>query len=216
MWQKSLPLFFFALLGVSASLIAQNNWKLYAEKDGIQVYTQNLDGSRFKAVKTVCTVDAPLSKLAAVLMDVKNTQDWVYATKTCSLLKQVSPEEVIYYSEVSLPWPARNRDFIISIGISQDVQSKAVTILAQNKPTYLPEKKNIVRIQQSSGKWLITPLNNGLTRIEYVLQVDPGGWLPAWLVNLFAARGPYESFRNLREQVKKPIYHSAQLAFIKD
>ncbi|MBZ4171030.1 hypothetical protein JYG45_24340, partial [Escherichia fergusonii] len=84
------------------------------------------------------------------------------------------------------------------IGISQDVQSKAVTILAQNKPTYLPEKKNIVRIQQSSGKWLISPLNNGLTRIEYVLQVDPGGWLPAWLVNLFAARGPYESFKNLR------------------
>lgn len=204
------------LLSFSSLLFAQNNWVLKQDKEGIKVYTQHLDNSPYKAIKIVCTIDASLSRLTAVLMDINNSADWVYATKKCTLLKQLSPSELYYYSEIEVPWPASNRDFIVRLKVSQDEKTKAVSIIADNKPTYLPEYKNIVRIPQSDSRWLIEPLPNGQVKIEYVLQVNPGGSVPAWLINLFATRGPFESFKNLRLQVKKPMYNKVVLAYIKD
>ena len=204
--------FFFLL----ASSFPQNNWTLKTDKEGILVYTQDLENSPFKAIKTVCTIDASLSRLTAVLLDIPGSVDWVYGTKSCVLLKQVSPSDLLYYSEVNLPWPANNRDFIIRVTVTQDEKTKAVTVLGEPKAGYLPEKKNIIRIHKSYSKWLITPLSPGKVKIEYVLQVDPAGSVPSWMVNMFATHGPYESFRRLREQVKKPIYNHVRLPFIKD
>jgi len=195
---------------------AQINWELRADKEGIKVYTRNMDNSPLKAVKTECTINTTLTTLTAVLLDVAGSKDWVYSTKSISLLKQISPAELIYYSEIAIPWPASNRDFIVGITVVQDEKTKAVTVLGLNLPAYLPEKKDIVRIQQSYSKWLITPLPQGGVKIEYELQVDPGGKVPVWLVNMFATRGPFETFKKLQEQVTKPVYKNKTYSFIKD
>lgn len=200
----------------SANSFSQNDWALKLDKDGIKVYTKDLENSPFKAVKTVCTINASLTRLTAVLLDINSSKDWVYATKVCTLLKQPFPSELFYYSEVTIPWPVNNRDFIVRLKVTQDAKTKAVTVDGENQPTYLPEKKNIVRIQHCYSKWIITPQSKEQVKIEYILQVDPGGMVPAWLINMFATRGPYESFRNLRLQVKKPAYNQVSLPFIKD
>lgn len=207
-----LPFLIFLFLSTQA----QEDWKLSSTKEGIEVYTKLPPHSSFKAIKTVLTVNAPLSNLAYVLMDVNKTVEWVYASKNCKTLKQYSSTDVVYYSEVIVPWPASNRDFAIRITLSQDPRTRVITIVAENKPTFLPEIPGLVRIQESSGKWMITPLANGLSRIEYILQVNPGGNVPAWLVNLFATHGPFESFKNLRTQVKKKEYEGKKLAGVKD
>lgn len=204
------------MLLVNAPAAAQDNWELKQDKEGIKVYTKSITNSAFKAIKTICTIETTPAILTAVLMDIKASGEWVYATKKAVLLKQPSPDELYYYSEIEVPWPVSNRDFIVRLKVSQDERSRAVTIIADNQPTYLPENKNIVRVPQSYSKWLIEPLPNNQVKIEYLLQVDPGGTVPAWLINLFATKGPFESFKALREQVKKPVYKQARLAFIKN
>ena len=206
----------FVLFFIPGNSFSQKDWTLKTDKEGIKIYTKTPDNSPFKAVKTVCNIDASLSELTAVLMDIKNCADWVYATKTCTVLKQNSPSDLFYHSEVDIPWPVSNRDFIVRLVVTQDATTKAVTVIGENKPTYLPENKNVVRIQQSYSKWLITPMPNGQLQIEYVLQVDPGGSVPAWLINMFATKGPLETFQKLRQQVKKDIYTGVHLPFIKD
>lgn len=205
----------FLLLSMQA-VTAQDNWKLKTDKDGVQVYMQPKEGSPFKVVKTVTVLNTTLTKVAAVLLDVMKTPEWVYGTKTCSILKQESPQVVYYYAEISMPWPASNRDFAIRISMSQNPQTKVITVLAENQPTYIPEKKGLVRIQHSAGKWTISPAGAGKVRVEYVLQVDPGGSLPAGIVNMFSYEGPFESFRNLQRQVDKPAYANAKIPFIVD
>ncbi|MEP6556034.1 MAG: START domain-containing protein [Ferruginibacter sp.] len=194
----------------------QEAWVLKLDKEGIKVYTKNLDNSPYKAVKTVCTIDASLSRITAVLLDIENCADWVYSTKKCVTLKKLSPAEIIYYSEIEIPWPVSNRDFIVLLKVSQDEKTKAVIVEGENRPTYLPENKNIVRIMRSYSKWVIEPMANGQVRVEYVLQVDPGGMVPSWLINMFATKGPFESFKNLRLQVKKTLYSQAVVPFIRD
>ncbi|HEX5668442.1 MAG TPA: START domain-containing protein [Chitinophagaceae bacterium] len=195
---------------------AQKTWKLISEKDGIYVYTQNLEDSKFKAVRAVCTVDCGVAKLAYVLMDVSNTRDWVYATKVCTLLKKMSPTDIYYYPEVELPWPVSNRDFIIRITLTQDQKTKVARIVAENHPQYVPEKKNVIRIPKSAGNWILTPLGDGRTKVEYVIHVDPGGSVPAWLVNMLADVGPYSSFTKLKKEVLKEKYNGVKLDGIID
>jgi hypothetical protein len=207
-------MFFYLFLFVSA--IAQEKWKFNGVKEGIELYTKLDPNASFKTIKTVLTVDAPLSKIAWVLMDVNRTDEWVYAAKNCKTLKQYSATDLIYYSEVVVPPPFNNRDFAIRITLTQDKSTKQITVLADSKPDFLPEKPGLVRIHQSTGKWLISPMPNGLTRVEYILQVDPGGLIPAWVVNLFATKGPFESFKGLREQIKKKDYDGKKLAGIRD
>lgn len=203
--------------GLATAVQAQSKgWKLHSEKDGVQVFTQAVPNSAFRAVKAVGLVEASLSTLAYVLMDVKTTREWLYGTKVCTLLKQMTPSDLIYYSEVDLPWPASNRDFIIRITLTQDPGTKAMTIVAENMPKYVPEKNGIVRIQRSSGLWHITPVDKEHVRVEYTLQVDPGGLIPAWLVNMVASTGPYQSFIGMRKQVKKAKYNEAHLPGILD
>jgi hypothetical protein len=205
------------LLGSCISGVAQEKgWKLHSEKDGVQVFTQPVSNSAFKAVKAVGVVETSLSRIAYVLMDVKTTKEWVYGTKVCTLLKQMTPSDLIYYSEVDLPWPASNRDFIIRITLTQDPKTRVMTIIAENMPTYISEKKDIIRIRRSSGLWHITPIDANHVRVEYTLQVDPGGWIPAWLVNMVASTGPYQSFIGLRKQVSKEKYKDAKLQGIID
>ncbi|HEY6901537.1 MAG TPA: START domain-containing protein [Puia sp.] len=194
----------------------QDDWKLKSDKEGIAIYTRTPSDSKFKAIRVVCELDATLSQLVAVILDVNTGAEWVYSTKTSVLLKQISPSELLYYSEVSIPWPASNRDFIARLKAVQDTHTRVVTIYGPTEPGYIPAKKDIVRVQKSEGKWVITPLAKGRVRVDYTLKADPGGSLPAWLVNMFVTKGPHESFLKLKEQLKKPVYAHAKLAFITD
>ena len=201
---------------VTADTFSQNDWILKTDKEGIKLYTKNMQNSSLNESKTVCVIDASLGRITAVLLDINRSADWVYATKNAALLKQLNPLELYYYSEIEVPWPASNRDFIVHMTVSQDEKTKAVSIAGENKPTYLPTVKNISRIQQLHTKWLIVPLQNGKVLIEYYLQVDPGGIVPAWLINMFSTKGPFETFKNLRLQVKKDIYDKMVVPSIKN
>lgn len=204
------------LLALGHSTLGQEKWELKSDKNGIFIYTRDLADSKFKAIKVECELDATLSQLVAVLLDVNSGAEWVYSTKSSVLLKQVSPSELYYYSEVKVPWPASNRDFIARLKVVQDSATKIVTVYGPTFPDYIPKKEGIVRVPRAEGRWVITPVARRRVRIVYTLNTDPGGDIPAWLVNLFAAKGPSESFRNLKAQLLKPAYATVSLSFIKD
>jgi len=201
-------------LFVSITLTAQS-WELKNEVDGIKVYTRTVENSDIKAVKVECTIEATLSQLTAVLLDIPAGEEWIYATKFCRAEKIISPRELIYHSEINVPWPASNRDFIMRMKLKQDSITKKLTVDGENLPHYLKEQENVVRIMQAKSNWTITPRNKYLD-IVFTLHVHPGGSIPAWLVNLFATRGPLETFRNLRTQVSKPKYKEASFLFLVD
>jgi ribosome-associated toxin RatA of RatAB toxin-antitoxin module len=211
-------LFFMLLLLVLGlkSASAQNDWKLSTEKEGIKIYTSMLPDSKVKAIKVEANFDATPSQLVALVMDVNTAPDWVYHVKSAKLVKQVSPTELYYYSEVNLPWPVANRDFVAHLTVTQDPGTKVVTIDGPAVTGVVPVKKGIVRIDNSIGKWIITPMGQNQVHVEYSIHVDPGGALPAWLVNIFATDAPMKIFKSLKVQLTKPDYKNTVFAFVKN
>jgi len=195
---------------------AADDWKLSVNKDGIKIYTRPIANSKLKAIKVECCLNVRPSQLVKVIMDIDKSDQWVYHSKTAYVVKQVSPSELYYYSEVSVPWPAENRDYIAHIMVSQNPKTKVITIDAPCLPGMVPVKPNAVRISHSIGKWTIVPVNNNTINVDYELEVDPAGAIPAWLINLFATEGPLKTFERLKLQLQKPEYKNTRLAFIED
>jgi ribosome-associated toxin RatA of RatAB toxin-antitoxin module len=187
--------------------LKQQTWQLQSDDDGIRLYTATAPGEgKIKPIKLECTFNATPAQLVAVLMDIKSYTQWVYHTKSAAVIKQAGPTDLYYYSEVNVPWPGKNRDFVSHITVTQDPATKVITIDAPNVPGMAPEKENVYRTTNSKGKWIITPDGNDKAKVIYYLQVDAGGDAPAWLVNLFITDGPRDTFKKLRKQLQKAEY----------
>jgi len=207
----------FLLLLVAKSVAAQSpaDWTLKVNTDGIKIFTGNVPNSKIKAVKVECQLEATLSQVVAVLMDIKNSEEWLYHTSSNYLLKQVSPSELYYYSMIEVPWPISKRDFIAHLKVSQDAVTKVVTVDAPCVPDMVPVKPGVVRIEHSKGKWVLTPAGKHVN-VLYTLHADPGGSIPAWLSNMFITQGPSQSFKKLKVHLQKPVYKNARLDYIVD
>ncbi len=195
--------------------IAQEDWTLKLDKEGIKIYARPSVDSKIKALKVECIADASLSEMAAVLLDISSQDEWFYHTKSIVLL-QVSATELYYYSELDFPFPFSDRDFVERIKLCQNPVTKILTMTVDNLPGYVPVKKDKVRVLQSNCGWVISPIGKHTIRIEFTLFADPAGSIPAWLVNMFSVYGPLETFKKMKIQLAKPQYKNISLPFIKD
>jgi hypothetical protein len=192
------------LLGVFFNCFGQSNkWKLIKDKDGIRVYESETPNSNFKSIKVECTLIGTYDKLIATLSDVPHHKDWVYNNKTAYIIKKITPYDFYYYTETSIPWPMSNRDDVVHLKIMRDSLPKFLKISAIGEANFIPEKSGKVRVLHTAINWYITMPTSRAISIVYVFQADPGGSLPAWLVNSFADKGPYESFKKLGEILKR-------------
>lgn len=195
--------FFVLGLGLVSSVTGQYDWKLSKVKDGISVYQSGVKHSNYKSIKVECTMEGNYDKLIAVLNNVNGQKDWVYNNKAAYIIKRINPHELYYYSETSLPWPMSNRDAVVHLKMDKDSLNRFLNILAVSVPDYIAEKSGKVRVTRSTISWNVTMPTAKTLRISYIFEADPGGSLPAWVVNMFADKGPYESFKKLGEILKK-------------
>ncbi len=197
---------FFSLILFIAILndgFGQYNWRPQKDKDGIKTYLSDVAGSSFKAVKVECTLKGTYAKLIAILTNVSGLKNWIYHNKTSYLLKQNTPLDFIYYSETSMPWPLSNRDVILHLKINTDSLPRFLSIKGYNESSVFPEIPGIVRVPHYKASWTVTMPTAQTIHVNYIVEIDPGGSLPAWLANSFADKGPYGTFSNLADLLKK-------------
>ncbi len=193
---------FMVLLCGAWDVQAQDKWELMKNSDGIRIYTRMVAGSEIKELKADFEAKGSISQLAALLLDVPGQKDWVYSTKISTVVKIIGEGELIYYSEKSMPWPVTNRDMVMHVKLVQDPVKRILTMNAWAENNVIPVKKGLVRVQSSQVAWRVTTTEHNLLKIEYYAKADPGGAVPAWVTNMFLAKGPYETFLKLRNKLQ--------------
>jgi len=202
-FMKIIVILFFACFFFTSSVLGQYKWKLSRQKDGISVYESVVANSDYKSIKVECTLEGTYDKLITILSNVSHQKDWVYNNKTSYILKRISANEFYYYTETSIPWPMSNRDAVVHFKINRDSLDRFLKITATGEPNYIPEKSGKVRVPKSLINWYVTMPTSKTISIVYTFEAEPGGSLPAWLVNMFADKGPYESFKKLSGILKQ-------------
>jgi len=206
----------FLLLLTFSSIFAQDNWELRKDKDGIKVYTKQMDGYSIKGSKVTSVLETTISRIVAVMMDADNFYKLIPDSKSSKLLKAVSDNERIYYVSTDAPWPVTDRDGIYTMKFSQNPSSKVLTISVNCLPEYIPEKEDYVRVPRTEGTWKFTPLSNGKTEVFYQYVAEPGGSIPAWLANTSVVNMPFDTIKNLKERTAMKQYEGQTFSFLKN
>ena len=150
------------------------------------------------------------------MLDIASYEEWQYKTFGTEVVKKVSQTELYYYSEIKTPWPTSNRDFIFHLKLNQSSETKVVTMSLTEMPDFVPRKEGVVRLPKANSILTLTPLDSENIKVRYVLDVDPGGEIPAWVSNMFAALAPWNTYNNLRNRLISQGNKRVTVPFIED
>lgn len=198
-----------------AADIKEAKWSLALNQRGVKVYTRKIEGIDFKEFKGVVTIETSLASLVALVMDANAAPNWMKNCSQSQVLKQTSSREATFYSLSRAPWPVKDRDSIIHHLISQDPETRIVTIKQTSKPDTIKEKKGVIRVKRIEGAWQFTPQKEGTVEVVYQVLSNPGGAIPAWLVNTMVVSQPYETLLKMQKVVLRDKYQQAKLPSLK-
>lgn len=202
------------LLCFSSPLYGQSEWQPYKVKDDIEVFFREAPGSNIREVLIRTRFQAPLAAVVSLINDVERFDEWLEHCKEVKKLEIVSPTRYIFYNLANFPWPIADREFVMSATMTQDPRTHKVTFHSEAVPDYLPPNEKYVRVPETISHWEITPAAEGFLDLEYYLKSDPGGAIPAWVVNLALQTGPFKTMQRLREMAQSEAYRNLQLSYI--
>ncbi|HEY8781069.1 MAG TPA: START domain-containing protein [Mucilaginibacter sp.] len=197
--KKKLSLLIMLLTGV-LSVMAQGKWDLKKNENGIEVYTRKAAKGSIKELRVICELDATKAQLISTIENIADYNSWVYSNKKSTILKMITPQNIIYYTQSHLPWPIKDRDLIIELNVNPT--SEVLNIQAKSLPNYLPKQNDYIRVPYSLAQWKVTQASDNKLKVDYTFSVDPGGNIPSWIVNATLTIGPYNSFVKLKEILK--------------
>ncbi len=188
------------LFCISQISIAQASWVLKKNEDHIKVYTRNVSNSKIKEYKAISTLHTSMDHILNELLTAPKYTDSCKAGVSY-YVKQLNDTQHVFYAYKDLPWPVRDRDVVTLITVKKISKTK-YKLTIEGLPNGIPEKKQMIRIKQLMGHWLIEEKSNGVVMVTQQLFLNPEGNLPAFIVNGLLVKGPFKTFQELRHNVK--------------
>ncbi|MDD5507810.1 MAG: hypothetical protein PHD25_05700 [Bacteroidales bacterium] len=174
-----------------------DGWELVKDKNGLKIYLRPTEGSPYKTYKGEAVLTIKMEDLYKVLIDVGNYSKWVYECSESRLLSKVDNSEYTYYSLMHLPFPFDNRDMTTTMKVS--FSSDTIYLATKLKKTGQVQPRGLVAIAAYDELTTLIRIDDRHVRMIMEGYFEPGGSLPAWLMNMFLSEGPYESIMKIKE-----------------
>jgi hypothetical protein len=199
-----------AMLHTSFTSINES-WEEAYTKNETVIYTRTTENG-IKEFKAITTMNVSMKTVLAVMVDYKSHPDWMRAIQKCDLVNQVTSRTRYLYYSIDMPWPLWDRD-LVSKSTFYPQKNGSVLMKMEATPTVKSNNPDYVRIVDSEGYWLVTPISSTKTKIIYQYKADPVG-IPATFVNMFLLEAPKASFEGLASQVKLAKYQNSNLDWL--
>ncbi|BBP45839.1 cyclase [Thiosulfatimonas sediminis] len=190
------------MLLFSAQSIAWQEQTTVENNQHVQVWTQSVADTNFKAFRGQVTIAAPMQSVFDFIGATEKSPEWYFKTKSAKLLKQLNAKEFLIYSITTAPWPVSDRDSITRVKVEDELPGE-ITIRLRAEPEELPPQEGMVRITKLDGYWHLKKLDEEHTEVTLEVAAEPGGLLPSCLANSMAYEMPYESLKNLKRILEK-------------
>lgn len=191
------PLLLLTFISISIVSFSQSKWKLEKDDSGIQIFTRKYEGKNFKEFKATTMVSCSMNTLVDLMEKVEDYPKWQANVESGKLLKRVNAKERFLYSSTDLPWPFDDRDIVV-YSKKTTYKNGAIKYEMESRPNYIEPVEGYLRIAESYGYWKFVPKENGQIKVIYQFYGDPGGSLPASIINMFIVDGPFDTMINLK------------------
>lgn len=201
---------------ISLHADAQSDWEFRKEKDSIRVYTRDAEDTNVKELKIITWVRSSLAGALKVVNDIPNFPSWVYKCEEGRMLEEGDSGDFYYYNRSDFPWPFADRDFVMRCTTYQDTSTLVLYTRSSAAPDRLPENNKTIRVAMTQSNWTFQPLPGGYIEVEYYLKSDPGGKIPAWLINMALDVGPLYSLKKYRTMVEREEFRDMRSDWIRE
>ncbi len=183
---------------------ADSAWEPVGSGDGVSVAWRPVAGRAIKEIRATGIVAHPAARLLAVLGDVEHYPEFMPPTARTRVLKREGATGW-FYVEVNPAWISR-RDYCVRSTAARLPDGTLEDSWVQTDELCPPPPRGVLRLAHTEGHWLLRPLDERHTVVEYQAVTDPGGSLPAWIANRATAHHMRHLFRSLTETAANPNY----------
>ena len=176
-----------------------DEWKKSMDKDGIAIFTRSIESSQFKEFQARAQMEGNFDELKEILFDIDRYHEWMPDCKSAEIVSEQLPDSVIYHMKLKVPFPFENRDVVQQLIVHENQDTLEIEIV--NKPDEIEKENKYVRMPVGKGKWTVTSTSDNEISILFQYFADPGGNIPAWLVNSFVVKNPHMMLQSIREQM---------------
>lgn len=196
------------------SVMAQSDWELKKDINGIRVYTKDVPGASLKAIRAETVFDAPVTNCISVLKDVAGFTTLFPDCYYSERIKNLGDTVQLQYIKLKAPWPVTDRDYAYRY-VFRAMGNGAVKVMSQCLPDAYPHNGSLVRLDKGEGYLLFTPVADGRTRFEYQFHGSAGGSVPGWLANSAVTDSPLKMLENFQQMVKEDKHRGKNYGFIR-
>ena len=175
------------------------DWKLSLDKDDFLIYTRQVDYSRFNEFLAEAKMNGTIEEFKSIITDVDQYEAWMPDCKSAEIIERRGPDDITYHMKLKVPFPFSNRDIIQQLVLHEKGGILEIDII--NRPKKITASKKYVRMLQANGKWIVKEISEDEISIRFRYFADPGGDIPAWLVNSFIVKNPHITLSNIRERL---------------
>lgn len=197
--------------------VADPSWEKVIEVDGVKVHKKDIPDSDVVAFRGETIYDAPIARVANVLIDTSRKLEWVSKCVEAKDIRQNGPFERVEYNKTASGFFAvKDRDFVFHAKAELNREKQQMIIRMKSVSDPLAPETGSVRGELKQSTYTLTSLDGGRkTHLVVEIQADPKGSVPKWLVNLFQRSWPRKTLEGIREQLQKPdvVEHPGVKAF---
>ncbi|CAG9312302.1 unnamed protein product [Blepharisma stoltei] len=164
----------------------QRNWEHLGDDNNVES-DRLMTESGIHLIKAVGLINRTPQQIFDVIWDYQHKSEWDDMCLENILVQEFTPDFRVQYQRFWAPWPINQRDFVFA---SKVIRTDGdILITGKSIETELaPEKSGIVRGSINTSGFYLQSLGENLTRITYLVCVDPKGSIPTWVVNQLGKR----------------------------
>lgn len=180
-------------------------WERLATREGITSYRREVPGSPVVAIKGEGIVEAPILRVASVILDTGRLQEWTDSLASARRIRIVSWAEFVEYDHIRTPFILRDRDFVVHTRVELEPARKRIVLQMRSVSDPAAPVTSRVRGELLQSTYVLTGLDHGTrTGMVAAVHADPKGSVPKWIVNHYQRGWAYDTLRRLRLQVARP------------
>jgi len=187
-----------------------SGWQTIKEDAGLIISRKMVDQSGIYVFRGQATVDAPTAIVFGLAADITRRKEFNPHCIAFEKIREYSKDPnnevyLAYYASDSMISMVAKRDFALLRVVAKDVDGKGTCLSAGTSVNHalIPEKDGFIRAVSGISGWVFEPKGEHKCAITVLIQVNPNGWIPSWVVNYGGPNKALEGFLRFQEVVLK-------------
>lgn len=175
-------------------------WAVIEQNRGITVSRRVQPGCSLPSFRGQGRIKGDVLQILSVMLDLGAVGAWAHGVDTSRPIKRIDGRTHLIYLTSDLPWPVRDRDMIVRSEVDVIRPAEEFRISLRCQPDAQAEQPGVIRVRQCLSTLHLRKIDQNTTEIDYVMTLDPAGYLPRWATEWVSKATPFKTLVAIEER----------------